>query len=218
MRARLGRRRPGSRAWRVHRPHRAKRDVPSMAAEQEALVEEHHEFARRVARRVVSETAIPIEIDDAVGCALVGLVDAARRFDPERLDGDRFASFAYPRIRGEIIDHVRRNSLVSRSDLAQGERARVFSLDTVGVARERGEEGSAADVEVEVPAPSGDREMYIDLRDAMSGLSDRESYVVMAFATGASGVEVAEELGISETRVWTIANLARAKLERDMAA
>jgi RNA polymerase sigma factor (sigma-70 family) len=188
---------------------------PTLQPEQEALVAEHHEFARKVACKLVWTTSVPIEIDDAIGCALVGLVDAARRFDSGRIDEAAFMSFAYPRIRGEIIDHLRRNSLVTRSDLAEGERASFVSLDTLV---EDVGEGPSVTAPKELRAPEGSPDEYIDLRSALGALTERERYVITAFAAGVTGSEVAFELGLSETRVWAITAVARAKLERDMAA
>ncbi len=188
---------------------------PTLQPEQEALVAEHHEFARKVACKLVWTTSVPIEIDDAIGCALVGLVDAARRFDSARIDEAAFMSFAYPRIRGEIIDHLRRNSLVRRSDLAEGERAHFVSLDTLV---ESAAESSTVAAPKELHAPEGSPDEYIDLRSALGALNERERYVITAFAAGVTGSEVAGELGLSETRVWAITAVARAKLERDMAA
>src|SRR5439155_16648524 len=147
---------------------------PVLQPEQEALVAEHHEFARKVACKLVWTTSVPIEIDDAIGCALVGLVDAARRFDSGRVDEAAFMSFAYPRIRGEIIDHLRRNSLVTRTDLAEGERARIVSLDSI-VDAAAGETSTAA-APSEPRAPEGSAEEYIDLRSALGSLSERERY------------------------------------------
>jgi FixJ family two-component response regulator len=73
-------------------------------------------------------------------------------------------------------------------------------------------------VPLDLPAPEGSPDEYIDLRSALDALNERERYVITAFAAGVTGSEVAEELGLSETRVWAITAVARAKLERDMAA
>lgn len=47
----------------------------------------------------------PGEADDIRAAALVGLCDAASRFDPAR--GLRFSTYAAQRIRGAILDHMR---------------------------------------------------------------------------------------------------------------
>ncbi|KKL17759.1 hypothetical protein LCGC14_2482300 [marine sediment metagenome] len=46
--------------------------------------------------------------DDLVGAGMLGLVEAARRFDSAR--GVRFITFAYPRIRGAMADEIRREN------------------------------------------------------------------------------------------------------------
>jgi RNA polymerase sigma factor (sigma-70 family) len=157
---------------------------------------------------------MPIDVDDAIGCAFVGLVDAAHRFDPTASHSGSFMSFAYWRIRGEIIDHVRRNSLLSRTQIAGGKRARVVSLDEAL--------SDSPDVDhrggVTLVAPQGDHDGTIDVRAALNGLEERERFVLTALAGGATCSELAVDLGLSEPRVATIATFARAKLVRDTAA
>lgn len=67
-----------------------------------ALVEEHIGFADFLARRFANRGE---PIDDLRQVALVGLVKAVERFDPDR--GVTFASFAVPTITGEIKRHFR---------------------------------------------------------------------------------------------------------------
>ena len=66
------------------------------------LVEEHIGFADFLARRFANRGE---PIDDLRQVALVGLVKAVERFDPER--GVTFTSFAVPTITGEIKRHFR---------------------------------------------------------------------------------------------------------------
>ena len=72
----------------------------SSAADQ--LVAQYLPLARRLAMRY-RYTSEPIE--DLVQVASVGLVLAARRYDPER--GISFSSFAVPTILGELRRHIR---------------------------------------------------------------------------------------------------------------
>ncbi|WP_261165088.1 sigma-70 family RNA polymerase sigma factor [Microbacterium sp. Marseille-Q6965] len=69
----------------------------------DALVLAHMDLARAVARRYFRRNASRDE--DLVQVAYIGLVKAARRFDPER--GNDFAAFAAPTITGEIKRHLR---------------------------------------------------------------------------------------------------------------
>src|SRR5262249_10304243 len=66
------------------------------------LVEEHMGFADFLARRFANRGE---PLDDLRQVALVGLVKAIERFDPDR--GGTFASFAVPTITGEIKRHFR---------------------------------------------------------------------------------------------------------------
>ncbi len=68
----------------------------------DALVMEHREMARGLARRYRGRGE---PIDDLEQVALVGLVKAVERFDPGR--GTAFLSFAVPTIRGELKRHFR---------------------------------------------------------------------------------------------------------------
>jgi RNA polymerase sigma factor for flagellar operon FliA len=55
----------------------------------------------------------PIDREDAIAYGTEGLIQAVDNFDPER--GTTFASFAIRRIRGAILDAIRRNDLLPRS-------------------------------------------------------------------------------------------------------
>ncbi|HEX5369909.1 MAG TPA: sigma-70 family RNA polymerase sigma factor [Dehalococcoidia bacterium] len=55
----------------------------------------------------------PLDREDAIAYGTEGLIQAVDHFDPER--GTTFASFAIRRIRGSILDAIRRNDLLPRS-------------------------------------------------------------------------------------------------------
>jgi RNA polymerase sigma factor for flagellar operon FliA len=67
-----------------------------------------HAIARRIAREVGSNA----ELDDLLSYGREGLLDAARRFDPSR--GVPFRGYASFRVRGAIIDGVRKSSRLPR--------------------------------------------------------------------------------------------------------
>src|SRR5215204_5894985 len=67
------------------------------------LALENLALAEAVARRFFRSKAVRDE--DLVQVACIGLLKAARRFDPER--GTDFAAFAVPAISGEIKRHLR---------------------------------------------------------------------------------------------------------------
>lgn len=67
-----------------------------------------HEVASQVARRVPSH----VMLDDLVGAGMLGLAGALTRFDPSRTD--TFRGYAEFRIRGAIMDELRRRDIMSR--------------------------------------------------------------------------------------------------------
>jgi len=74
---------------------------------QQLLIEEYYDYAERIARVMVKRLGVPRDFYDAcLSAASVGLISAAARFDPTR--GIAFQHFAGTRIRGAILDEIRR--------------------------------------------------------------------------------------------------------------
>jgi len=65
-------------------------------------------FVESLARRVASSMPHSIELNDLVQDGMLGLIDAACRFDEER--GIKFETFAERRVRGAMIDALRRDA------------------------------------------------------------------------------------------------------------
>src|SRR5438067_18820 len=87
------------------------------AVERQELVRGHLRLVRAIARRVRRELERPAELDDLVGDGMVGLLQAARRFDRGR--GVEFATFAGYRIRGAMFDAARSAGRFSRREVAE---------------------------------------------------------------------------------------------------
>lgn len=79
-----------------------------MAAESEAdtFAKEHHGFVKSIALRVRAELSLRCEVDDLLAYGFQGLVEAKGRWDADRQV--KFTTFAYYRVRGAIIDGVRK--------------------------------------------------------------------------------------------------------------
>jgi RNA polymerase sigma factor for flagellar operon FliA len=82
-------------------------------AERNRLISEFAPMARRVALRVARRTPSWICSDDLVSAAMVGLAEAAERYDAVR--GEPFIAFATKRVRGAVLDELRRGDPLSRS-------------------------------------------------------------------------------------------------------
>jgi RNA polymerase sigma factor for flagellar operon FliA len=88
-----------------------------MAADRERLVTQHLSLVQAIAAKLKRSLGRSIEFDDLVGYGTKGLLEAAERFDPTQ--GAAFATFAYYRIRGAMLDGLRTMGWYSRGDYAR---------------------------------------------------------------------------------------------------
>ena len=71
------------------------------------LILAHLPLVRHVIGRLRAKCPRGIDLENLEAAGVLGLVEAANRFEPER--GTRFETFAYMRIRGAVLDELRRN-------------------------------------------------------------------------------------------------------------
>ena len=94
--------------------------APKSYAEQlprpEKLVEENLGLVERLAWHYRGRVGRFAEIEDLLQAGYLGLVDASQRYS--RREGVTFAAYAAIRIRGAIIDQLRRNSNLCRSSIS----------------------------------------------------------------------------------------------------
>lgn len=76
------------------------------------LIAEHADVARRIALRMARRCPDWIAREDLVSAGMVGLIEAADRYDDTRQEP--FISFAEHRIRGAILDELRRGDIMPR--------------------------------------------------------------------------------------------------------
>ena len=86
--------------------HRAHAIYGSAPTDDGALVREHAAMIDRCARRIAAKAGAPQLADDLWSVGALGLIDAARRFEGGR--GVRFTTFAEHRVRGAMLDELRR--------------------------------------------------------------------------------------------------------------
>lgn len=77
------------------------------------LVEAHIPLVRRIAWHVHGSVSNGAEVEDLIQAGLVALVEAARGYEDR---GHAFASYATTRIRGSMIDLLRRHSPQTRTE------------------------------------------------------------------------------------------------------
>ena len=79
-----------------------------LASHQQERVEAGLPFVESLARRMASTMPHSIDLGDLVQDGVLGLIDAANRFDEGR--GIKFETFAERRVRGAMIDALRRDA------------------------------------------------------------------------------------------------------------
>lgn len=77
------------------------------------LIEEYAYIIKIVSSRMYNYYGGKVEFDDLMGFGALGLIDAIDKFDPFK--GVKFESYAQIRIRGAIIDNLRKLDWVPRS-------------------------------------------------------------------------------------------------------
>ncbi len=174
---------------------KAKKSKPIDTSDKRAVCEQYTPYVRSIAGKVKKTVAKEIDFDDLVEYGMIGLLEAADRYDPKH--GANFMTFAYYRIRGAIYDGLRGMGWMSRSEYARArfeERANEY-LAEVAQAEEAGEE-----------IPENPFEMAVqDLASAVQGLAA----VYLTSLDGAEGLQIEddkntgqeESLGLSEARV-----------------
>jgi len=76
------------------------------------LIMDHVDFVHRIYGSVAANLPNEVDEENLRAAGILGLIEAAQNFDPQR--GVPFKTFAYPRIRGAIVDELRRNSPLSQ--------------------------------------------------------------------------------------------------------
>jgi RNA polymerase sigma factor for flagellar operon FliA len=229
-------------------------------AARDAILRENLSLVHHVARQLSRSLAVEADFDELVSAGTIGLMTAVRSFDARR--GLAFSTFAVPRIRGSILDELRRQDHVPRSVRRKARdisRARELLMRQLGRMPEDVEMAHAlgtdvhtlwrwqAEIEGSVhlslsattgdesgTAPSRDEllrseEEGVDerlsregevahLREAILGLNDQERTVLsLYYFEELKSADIAEVLGISESRVSQIRSKALARLRDELA-
>lgn len=85
---------------------------PASELDRERLILDHLALLQHIVGRMSLDVPGRVQRDDLFGWGMHGLIEAADSFDPGR--GLQFSTFAYPRIRGAILDELRRLDFLPR--------------------------------------------------------------------------------------------------------
>lgn len=81
--------------------------------EREEMILKYIPYVKYIASRIVSGKPPGIESEDLISFGIIGLIDAIEKFDPSK--GLKFETYATLRIRGAIIDELRKISWIPKS-------------------------------------------------------------------------------------------------------
>ena len=79
------------------------------------LIESNLDLVRKIAWQIFGRVSNIVEIEDLVQQGMEGLIQAAQKYSPK--DDVKFSQYAYLRIRGSIIDFLRKNSNLCRTTI-----------------------------------------------------------------------------------------------------
>jgi len=82
--------------------------------ESETLIRQHRELVRKIAWHVYGGVSSKIELEDLIQIGLVALIESAQTFEDR---GVAFKSYAATRVRGAMIDQLRREATLSRNGM-----------------------------------------------------------------------------------------------------
>ena len=112
---------------------------------QEALVKTHALMVKRIAHHLLGRLPQSIQLDDLIQAGMLGLLEAVRHYDETK--GASFETYAGIRIRGYMLDEVRRNDWVPRSVYRN---ARMISAAVRQVENRLGREAKDQEVALEL--------------------------------------------------------------------
>lgn len=81
--------------------------------DQSRLVEQHATLVRRIAYHMLARLPASVQVEDLIQAGMIGLLEAAKKFDAGK--GASFETFVGIRIRGAMLDEVRKGDWAPRS-------------------------------------------------------------------------------------------------------
>lgn len=83
------------------------------ASAQSDLIEQHAALVKRIAYHMIARLPPTVDVEDLIQAGMIGLLDAAGQFNASQ--GASFETYAGIRIRGAMLDEIRRNDWAPRS-------------------------------------------------------------------------------------------------------
>jgi RNA polymerase sigma factor for flagellar operon FliA len=173
------------------------------------FIARHEKMVHGLANRLRRELSLRGDLDDLVAFGFGGLLEARHRFDPGR--GVEFQTFAYHRVRGAMLDGVRKMSRLPRRAHERLQAANENTPTAAPTGLDRAftrMSGSLMEATV-LQGRFGDEtpealllknESVVRLLQALPKLSPRQRFLVRGFYFEGRSIDaMARELGISKS-------------------
>lgn len=138
-----------------------------MAGDDNDLVTKHAPLVKRIAYHLMSRLPPSVQADDLIQAGMIGLLEASRNYDAKQ--GASFETYAGIRIRGAMLDEIRKNDWAPRS---VHRKARKVAEAVRKIEHQKGRD--ARDSEVA-------QELGMALEEFHQMLQDASGYLVLSF-------------------------------------
>ena len=175
-----------------------KKNAASDIAErsQNQLVTDYAPLVKRIAYHLMTRLPPTVQVDDLIQSGMIGLLEAARNYDASQ--GASFETYAGIRIRGAMLDEIRKGDWAPRS---LHRKVRAITKAVADIEAREGRDARDAEVAVEVG---------MSLDEYYSTLQDATGYRVFSFEDLPAGEE-----GMTESLTAKISE-PLANVENDM--
>ncbi len=123
------------------------------------IVEQYAPLVKRIAYHLIARLPHTVDVDDLIQTGMIGLMDAAQNYDANQ--GASFETYAGIRIRGAMLDEIRRNDWAPRS---VHRKAREISAAIQSIEQEKGR--NANDKEIAAALGLSIEEYYQQLHES----------------------------------------------------
>lgn len=143
------------------------------AAHHEDMVEQHAPLVKRIACHLINRLPASVQLEDLIQAGMIGLLEASRNYDKNQ--GASFETYAGIRIRGSMLDEIRKNDWAPRS---VHRKARMVAEAVREIEHEQGRDARDTEIAESLEMP---------LEDYYKILQDNSYHKVMSFEDMGTG-------------------------------
>ncbi len=133
----------------------------SAVQQSEINVEEYASLVKRISHHMMMRMPPCVQVDDLIQAGMIGLLEAAKKYDASK--GASFETYAGIRIRGAIVDEMRRGDWVPRSVHRNGRKmSEAISRIEARTGRDASDQQIAEELELSL------EDYYVMLQDSAS--------------------------------------------------